>query len=77
MSAVVVGLLGIVTAAHYRVAILGETWVARDALEIMMPSRAFLSAALRSGYIPEWCDSIGIGTPFAANPLNGVTYPPY
>ncbi|WP_041448238.1 YfhO family protein [Anaeromyxobacter sp. Fw109-5] len=75
--AAIAGLVLVVLVSNYRVALLGETYSTRDALGFMSPVLAFLGSALRSGRIPEWCDGIGIGVPFATNPIDGVTYPPF
>ena len=69
------GLVAVVVAVHYRIAFLGETFAARDNLAMVLPARQFLSESLRAGRLPEWSDLIGIGAPFAANPMNGVAYP--
>ncbi len=70
-------LLVLVLAAHYRVAFLGETYVARDAVLVTLPSRAHLGAALAELRIPEWWDAVAVGAPFAASPINGAFYPPF
>jgi hypothetical protein len=75
--AALAGLAVVVLVSNYRVALLGETYSTRDSLGFMAPVLEFLGSALRSGRIPEWCDGIGIGVPFATNPINGVTYPPF
>ena len=54
---------------------LGRTPVLRDALRFSLPSREYLGRSLASGRIPEWCDGVAFGVPFAANPVHGVTYP--
>jgi hypothetical protein len=56
--------------------VFGDTFVLRDHLTLNLPSRAHLAASLRGGDIPEWWGGVGLGVPFAANPLNGVTYAP-
>ncbi len=58
-----------------RVLFLREVFVDRDTLIFTAPSREYLALALREGRIPEWCDLIGLGSAFAANPLHGVTNP--
>ncbi|BDG07423.1 YfhO family protein [Anaeromyxobacter paludicola] len=73
---VLAGLAGLAAVAYARVLFLGETFVQRDALTYLLPSRAELAAALRAGRLPEWTDGVGLGAPFAANPIHGVTYPP-
>jgi hypothetical protein len=65
-----------VAAVHWAVLIGGQTFVQRDALTYLWPSRELLAAALRQGRLPEWNDFIALGQPFAANPINGVAYPP-
>lgn len=40
------------------------------------PNLLFLQRSLQSGVIPLWSPSILSGTPFAANPLSGLWYPP-
>ncbi len=70
------GLAALVVLAYHRVLFLGETLVASDALTFTLPSRAFLGGSLRAGRFPQWADWIAFGSPFAANPIHGVTYPP-
>jgi hypothetical protein len=65
-----------VCAAWYPVLFQDETFVQRDALTYLLTSRAELSTALRAGRVPEWTAGIGLGAPFAANPIHGVLYPP-
>jgi Bacterial membrane protein YfhO len=72
--AVLAALAAVVVLSHLRI-LLGDTWVDRDHLDFMHPSRAHLAAALREGRLPEWWDRVGIGTPFAADPNHGVIYP--
>jgi Bacterial membrane protein YfhO len=74
-AAVLLALAGLVAVAYHRVLFLGETFVERDALRFALPSRQFLAAALRAGRIPEWLDGVGLGAPFAGNPVHEVLAP--
>ena len=71
-----VGLGGVLLLAYFRVLLLGDTFAVRDHLTWTLPSRAFLGESLRRGHWPEWWDALRLGTRFAADPNNGVTYPP-
>jgi len=71
-----VGLGGVLLLAYLRVLVLGDTFAVRDHLTWTLPSRAFLGESLRHGHWPEWWDALRLGTRFAADPNNGVTYPP-
>jgi len=76
-TAIAVGLIAaIVVIAYLRPLLFGDTFVLRDHLTLNLPSRAHLATSLRAGDIPEWWDGVGLGVPFASNPLNGVTYAP-
>ncbi len=66
----------IVAAAYLAPLVGGETFALRDQVTWALPTRAFLHDALVHGRVPEWWDAVGLGVPFAANPVNGVTYPP-
>ncbi|HEX8952811.1 MAG TPA: hypothetical protein VF945_13240, partial [Polyangia bacterium] len=66
----------IVAAAYLRPLFFGDTFALRDQVTWALPARAFLHEALRHGRLPEWWDAVGLGVPFAANPVNGVVYPP-
>jgi hypothetical protein len=66
----------IVLAAYLRPLVCGETFALRDQVTWALPARTFLHDALVRGRVPEWWDAIGLGAPFAANPVDGVTYPP-
>ena len=66
----------IVAAAYLGPLVGGETFALRDQVTWALPARAFLHDALAHGRLPEWWDAVGLGVPFAANPVNGVTYPP-
>jgi hypothetical protein len=68
-------LIGLVALAYHRVLFLGETFVERDALRFALPSREFLAHALRAGRLPEWLDAVGLGAPFAANPVHETLAP--
>jgi hypothetical protein len=70
------GLFGILALAYLRVLFGGETFAVRDHLTWTLPSRAFLAESLRQGHLPEWWDHLRLGDRFAADPNNGVTYPP-
>ena len=75
VALVALALAGLVALAYHRVLFLGETFVERDALRFALPSREFLAHALRAGRIPEWLDAVGLGAPFAANPVHEVLAP--
>ena len=66
----------LVSLLHVKVVLLGHTWILRDWLTLVLPSRQVLRDALVAGRLPEWNDLIGFGLPFAANPLHQVFYPP-
>jgi hypothetical protein len=68
-------LAGLTVLAYCRVLFFGETFVERDALRFALPSREFLAHALRAGRIPEWLDAVGLGAPFAANPVHEMLAP--
>ncbi len=68
-------LAGLIALAYHRVLFLGETFVERDALRFALPSREFLAHALRAGRLPEWLDAVGLGAPFAANPVHEALAP--
>jgi hypothetical protein len=68
-------LAGLIALAYHRVLFLGETFVERDALRFALPSREFLAHALRAGRLPEWLDAVGLGAPFAANPVHETLAP--
>lgn len=61
--------------AYHRILFLGQTFIERDALRFALPSREFLAHALRSGRLPEWLDAVGLGAPFAANPVHETLAP--
>lgn len=75
LAAVVLSLAALIAAAYHRVLFFGETFVERDALRFTLPSRQFLASSLRDGRIPEWFDGVGLGAPFAANPVHEVFAP--
>src|SRR4051812_39113359 len=54
----------------------GETFVLRDHISYVGPSRMYLHAALHAGRFPGWWGQIGLGAPYAANPSHDVFYPP-
>jgi hypothetical protein len=54
----------------------GDTFVLRDHVSYVLPSRAYLSVAIHEGRLPEWWGALGLGAPYAANPNHGVFYPP-
>jgi hypothetical protein len=62
--------------AHGRILFLGHTYADLDYLPLILPLRTYLSEALHAGYLPQWCDALGFGTPFLSNPQNHVLYPP-
>ena len=68
-------MIGLIALAHHRVLFLGETFVERDALRFALPSRELLAHALRAGRLPEWLDAVGLGAPFAANPVHETLAP--
>jgi Bacterial membrane protein YfhO len=68
-------LIGLLALAYHRVLFLGQTFVERDALRFALPSREFLAHALRAGRLPEWLDAVGLGAPFAANPVHETLAP--
>jgi Bacterial membrane protein YfhO len=68
-------LIGLIALAYHRVLFLGQTFVERDALRFALPSREFLAHALRAGRLPEWLDAVGLGAPFAANPVHETLAP--
>jgi hypothetical protein len=70
------GLTGLLLLTYGRVILGGETFAMRDHLTWTLPSRAFLAESLRRGHLPEWWDRLRLGERFAADPNNGVTYPP-
>jgi hypothetical protein len=47
-----------------------------DLLTLMYPWRAYLAETLRSGSLPYWNPHIMVGSPFLANPISAVFYPP-
>jgi hypothetical protein len=65
-----------VAIAYHRVLFGGETFVLVDSLAFTLPSREFLSAALGAGHLPEWTDRLGLGSPYAANPVHNALYLP-
>ncbi len=69
------GIAVIVALTYRQVLFLGETFFFRDALGYTLWSRQALSSALASGHLPQWSDTVGFGTPFAANPIHGVFSP--
>lgn len=71
-----VGLAGVIVLAYFRVLFFDETFAVRDHLTWTLPSRTFLAESLRQGHLPEWWDALRLGQRFAADPNNGVTYPP-
>ena len=71
----ILGLLGVLALAYFRVLFLGETFAVRDHLTWTLPSRAYLAEGLHQGRFPEWWDALRLGTGFASDPNNGVTYP--
>jgi Bacterial membrane protein YfhO len=75
LGAAALALTGLIALAYHRVLFLGETFVERDALRFALPSREFLAHALRAGRIPEWLDAVGLGAPFAANPVHEALAP--
>ena len=75
VAAASLALTGLIALAYYRVLFLGETFVERDALRFALPSREFLAHALRAGRLPEWLDTVGLGAPFAANPVHEALAP--
>lgn len=75
-AAVPAALALLVAFVYRRVLFGGHTFVTSDALTFTLPSREFLSKSLCAGRLPEWADWIGLGMPFAANPIHGVTYLP-
>jgi hypothetical protein len=72
---IALSLVAILALGHYRVCLLGRTPVLRDTLRFSLPSREYLGRSLASGRIPQWCDGVAFGVPFAADPVHGVTYP--
>ncbi len=54
----------------------GATLMLRDHLSLVTPARTFLGESLRNGRLPQWWPGVGMGTPFAANPMHGSLYPP-
>jgi hypothetical protein len=54
----------------------GETFVLRDHISYVGPSRMYLHDALHHGRLPGWWGQIGLGAPYAANPSHDVFYPP-
>jgi hypothetical protein len=76
-AAFVIGaLVAIVVVAYLRPLVFGDTFALRDHVTLTVPARANLAEALRAGTVPEWWDGVGLGVPFAANPMHGATYPP-
>ncbi|MBI3184732.1 MAG: YfhO family protein [Myxococcales bacterium] len=73
---VAAALLGLVLAAYPRVLLLGDTFAARDHLVFTVPAHHYLATALAAGRFPQWCEALGLGVPFAANPNNFALYPP-
>ncbi len=69
------GIAVIVAVTYRQVLFMGETFFLRDSLVYMLWSRQTLSSALASGHLPQWSDTVGFGTPFAANPVHGVFSP--
>lgn len=69
------GLTGLVLLAFHRVVFFGATFVERDAIRMTLPSREFLASSLRQGRLPEWFDGVGLGAPFAANPVHETLAP--
>jgi hypothetical protein len=68
-------LIALLALAYHRILFLGQTFVERDALRFALPSREFLAHALRAGRLPEWLDAVGLGAPFAANPVHETLAP--
>jgi len=69
-------LTAVATLAYVRPLFLDETFAVRDHLTLTLPSRSYLAEQLRQGHFPEWWDGVRLGERFAADPNNGVTYPP-
>ncbi len=72
---VVLGLMGIAILAYLRPLFLGDTFYLRDHLTLTLPARTYLADSIASGRLPHWWGGIGLGVPFAANPMHGALYP--
>lgn len=75
-TGIALGLWLVLAVVYARPLFLGDTFVLRDHLTLAIPSRTYLAEALARGRLPEWCDALGLGMPFLANPLHQVLYPP-
>jgi hypothetical protein len=73
--AVVLGLAALVAGLHARVLLAEMSFALRDHLVLNLPLRTALRDALLSGRIPQWWDGVGLGVPFAANPVHQVWAP--
>jgi membrane protein YfhO len=56
--------------------LLGKTFLLRDHISFVTPSRTWLAHELAAGRFPEWWTAVGLGMPFAANPNHSALYPP-
>ncbi len=72
---VAAGLAVVLLAVYRDVVFGGRTFVERDHLVYTLPIRTVLHEAVREGRFPEWWDSVGLGTPFAANPVHQAFSP--
>jgi hypothetical protein len=73
---ILAGLAAVALAAYLRPLLIGDTFALRDHLTLVVPARDYLARSLAAGRFPEWWDAVGMGIPFAANPMHGATYPP-
>ncbi len=75
LTLVAAGLALLLLAVYREVVFGGKTFVERDHLVYTLPIRTVLHEAAREGRFPQWWDAIGLGTPFAANPVHQAFSP--
>ena len=54
----------------------GRSVIFRDTWLWVIPARAIIRDALRSGHLPRWNPFVGLGFSVPAEPLYGLFYPP-
>ncbi len=67
---VIAAALGALVVALYPGIVLGGgTFALRDHATLTIPFHAFIRESLLAGRLPQWWDRVGVGIPFAANPV--------
>jgi hypothetical protein len=64
-------------AANAAVVLGGETWVFRDWHLFALPSYQYLAESIAALRLPQWCEALGFGIPFAGNPDHRTLYLPF